>query len=57
MTGDSDSERLRARALRGETGPGCFVPGLDGSNVDECKKSSEQWKRDLERKPLSLSCI
>ena len=46
MADDSDLERLRreinqrasaARTLRGETGPGCFVPGLHGSNVDECK--------------------
>ena len=53
MTGDSDLEGLRrginqrasaVRTLRGETGPGCFVSGLDGSNVDEYKKSSEQWK-------------
>ena len=45
------------RTLRGETGQGCFVPGLDGSNVDEYKKSSEQWKHDLERKSQSLSWI
>ena len=56
MSGGSDLERLRreinqrasaARTLLGETGPRCFVPGLDGSNVDEWKKSSEQWKPDL----------
>ena len=48
MTDDSDLERLRrginqrasaARTLRGETGPGCSVPGLDGFNVDDYKKS------------------
>ena len=59
--GDSDVERLRrdinqrasaARTLRGATGPGCLVPGLDGFNEDEYKKSSEQWKLDLEMKPL-----
>ena len=42
----------RGHCVRGEIGPGCFVPGLDGSNVDECKKSSEQWNPDLETKPL-----
>ena len=61
MTGDSDLERLRrdinqrasaARTLRGDTGPGCFVPELDGSNEDEYKKSSEQRKPYPERKPL-----
>ena len=61
MTGDSDLEGLRrdinqrasaAMTLRGETGPGCFVLGLDGSNVDEYKKSPVQWKPDLEREPL-----
>ena len=65
MTGDSDLERLRrdinqrasVRTLRGEIGPGCFVLGLDGSNVNEYKKSSAQWEPDVERKPLSLSWI
>ena len=42
---------------RAETGPGGFVLGLDDSNVDEYKMSSEQWKPDLEAKPLSLSWI
>ena len=59
--GDSDFERLRrdinqralaARTLRGQTGPGCSVPGLDGPNVGEHKKSYEQWRHDLEMKPL-----
>ena len=44
---DTDLERLRrdvnqrasaASTLRGEIGPGCFVLGLDGSNVDEHKQ-------------------
>ena len=61
MTGGSDLELLRrdinqrasaARTLRGLVGPGCFVPALDDSNVDEHKKSSKQWKPDLETKPL-----
>ena len=61
MTDDSDLERLRrdvnqtasaARTLLGATGPGCSVPGQDDSNADECKKSSEQWKPDLETEPL-----
>ena len=47
---DSDLERLRrdtnqrtsvAKTLDGVIGPGCFVPGQDGFNEDECKKSSE----------------
>ena len=46
LADDSDVERLRreinqrasaARTLRGENGPGCFVPGLHSSNTDEYK--------------------
>ena len=58
---DPDFERLRrdtnqrtsvAKTLDGTIGPGCFVTGQDGFNEDECKKSSEQWRHDLEMRPL-----
>ena len=58
---NADLERLRrennqkasvARTQECVTGRGCFVPGQDGFNGDEYKKSSEQWKPDLETKPL-----
>ena len=58
---DSDLERLRrdinqrtseVKTLDGVIGLGCFVPGQDGFNEDECKKSSEQWRHDLEMKPM-----
>ena len=54
---DSDLERLRrdanqrssmAKTLVGVTGLGCLVPGQDDFNEDECKKSSDQWRHDLE---------
>ena len=54
MTGDSDLERFRrdinqrasaAKTLRGATGPGCFVPGLDGSNVDEYRSHPSPTRR------------
>ena len=40
------------KTLDGVIGPGCFVPGQDGFNGDEYKKSSEQWRHDLKMKPL-----
>ena len=40
------------RTLLGVTGPGCFVLGRDGFNVDESKKSSKQWTPYLETKRL-----
>ena len=52
----SDLERLRrdtnqrtsmVKTLVGVTGLGCFVPGQDGFNEDECKKSSDQCRHDL----------
>ena len=55
--GDSDLERLRrdskqrtsmVKTLDGVTGLGCFVPGQDDFNEEECKKSSDQWRHDLE---------
>ena len=58
---DSDLDRLRrdtnqrtsmVKTLDGVTGSGCFVLGLDGFNVDECKKSSDQWRHDLEMRLL-----
>ena len=58
---DLDLERLRrdtnqrtsvAKTLDGVIGPECFAPGQDGFNGDDCKKSSEQWRHDLEMKPL-----
>ena len=63
---DSDLERLRratnqrtsiAKILVGATGLGCFVPGQDDFNEDECKKSSDQWRHDLEMRPQWLSWI
>ena len=41
-----------AKTLEGAIGPGYFVPGQDGFNGDEYKNSSEQWRHDLEMKPL-----
>ena len=49
---DTKQRASVARTLDGVSGPGCVVLGQDGFNVDECKKSSEQWKPDLETKPL-----
>ena len=58
---DSDLERLRrdtnkrtsvAKTLDGVIGPRYFVPGQDGFNGDGYKKSSEQWRHDLEMKTL-----
>ena len=40
------------KTLDGVTGLGCFVPGQDDFNEDECKKSSDQWRHDLEMRPL-----
>ena len=62
----SDLERLRrdtnqrtsmAKTLVGATGLGCFVLGQDGFNEDECKKSSDQWRHDLEMKLQCLNWI
>ena len=62
----SDLERLRrdtnqrtsmVKTLDGETGLGCFVPGQDDFNEDECKKSSDQWTHDLEMSLLWPSWI
>ena len=56
---DSDLERLRrdtnqrmVKTLVDVTGLGCFVPVQDGSNEDECKKSSDQRRHDLEMRLL-----
>ena len=58
---DSDLEHVRrdtnqrtavAKTVDGAIGQGCFVPGQDCFNEDECKKSSELWRHDLEMKPL-----
>ena len=63
---DSDLERLRrntnhrtsmAKTLVGATGLGCFVPGQDVFNEDECKKLSDQWRHDLEMRPQWLNWI
>ena len=63
---DSDLERLRrdasqrtsmARTLVGATGLGCFVLGQDDFNEDECKKSSDQWRHDLEMRLQWLGWI
>ena len=57
----SDLERLRrdtyqrtsmVKTLDGVVGLGCFVPGQGDFNEDECKKSSDQWRHDLEMRPL-----
>ena len=62
----SDLERLRrdtnqrasmVKTLVGVTGLGCSVPELDDFNEDECKKSSDQWRHDLEMRLLWLSWI
>ena len=38
-------------------GPRCFVPGQDVFNEDECKKSSDQWRHDLEMRVQWLNWI
>ena len=62
---DSDLERLRrdtrelqmVKTLVGVTGLGCFVLGQDGFNEDWCKKSSDQWRHDLEMRLLWTNWI
>ena len=57
LTDDSELERLRrdtnqrtsmVKTLDGVMGLGCFVPGQDGFDEDECKKLSVSWRHDLE---------
>ena len=40
------------KTLVGVIGPRHFVSGQDGFNGNECKNESEQWRHDLEMKPL-----
>ena len=63
---DSDLERLRrdtnqrtsvAKTLVGATGLGCLVHGQDDFNEDECKKSSDQWRHDLDMRLQWLNWI
>ena len=46
-----------AKTLIGATGLGCLVPGQDDVNEDECKKSSDQWRHDLEMRLKWLNWI
>ena len=45
------------KTLVGVTGLGCFVLGQDCFNEDECKKSSDLWRHDLEMKRLCPNWI
>ena len=45
-------ENFMVKTLDGVAGLGCFVPGQDGFNEDEFKKSSDQWRHDLEMRLL-----
>ena len=46
-----------AKTLVGVTGLGCFVPGQDDFNEDDCKKSSDQRRHDSEMRPFWLKWI
>ena len=45
---DTNQRTSMVKTLDGVIGLGCFEPGQDGFNEDECKKSSDQWRHDLE---------
>ena len=49
---DTNQRILVAKTLDGAIGPGYFVLVQDGFNQDECKKSSNQWRHDLEMRSL-----
>ena len=40
------------KTLDGASGLECFVPAQDDFNEDEWQKSSDQWRHDLEMRPL-----
>ena len=54
---DTNQRTLMAKTIVGPTGLECFGPGQYDSNEDECKKSSDQWRHDLEMKLQWLNWI
>ena len=48
----ADDGRFGFGAFAARYQPGNFVLGQDDFNEDECKKLSDQWRHDLEMRPL-----